>query len=260
MTDSDQPIPPVSADSASQTERTVLALRELLLRGEFPCGHRLTELALAARLNASRTPVRQALGRLAHEGLLEPLPNGGFVVREFTLQDIWDAIEIRGTLEGIAARMAAQRVRDSAELDNLRHHCEELEKLSVTGPTDFVLYMEANERFHEELWRLAKSPMLARSIYAAIALPFAAPNSLVFSAAEQKLTARISVIAAEHHRGILEAIEDRDMARAEAIAREHSRVSRKNLMRAIQDKELLSRMPGAALIRLPEDAATPSGV
>ena len=65
-------------DAASQTDRAVLALREILLRGDFAPGQRLTELALAARLGASRTPVRHALNRLAHEGLLEALPAGGF--------------------------------------------------------------------------------------------------------------------------------------------------------------------------------------
>ena len=65
-------------DAASQTERAVLALREILLRGDFAAGQRLTELTLVARLGASRTPVRHALNRLAHEGLLEALPAGGF--------------------------------------------------------------------------------------------------------------------------------------------------------------------------------------
>src|SRR4026207_2598564 len=65
-------------DAASQTERAVLALREIRLRGDFAAGQRLTELTLVARLGASRTPVRHALNRLAHEGLLEELPAGGF--------------------------------------------------------------------------------------------------------------------------------------------------------------------------------------
>ncbi len=58
----------------SQIERVALALREMLLRGDFSPGERLAELNLVPRLNASRTPVRLALERLAHEGLLEPLP------------------------------------------------------------------------------------------------------------------------------------------------------------------------------------------
>ena len=60
--------------------------------------------------------MRLALERLAHEGLLEALPKGGFCIREFTIEDVWDAIEILGVLEGTAARLAAERLGDSREL------------------------------------------------------------------------------------------------------------------------------------------------
>src|SRR6476661_7927555 len=92
----------------SQTGRTLLTLREMLLKGEFAPGERLSELALVARLNVSRTPIRLALDRLSHEGLLEAFPSGGFIVCEFTLADIWDALDMRGVLEGTAARLAAE--------------------------------------------------------------------------------------------------------------------------------------------------------
>jgi GntR family transcriptional regulator of vanillate catabolism len=236
-------------DAASQTERAVLALREIILRGDFPAGQRLTELTLVARLGASRTPVRHALHRLAHEGLLEALPAGGFSVRRFTLADIWDAIEIRGALEGIAARFAAQRYRKASELSRLRARCAEMEGLGVGNVKDFVRYLEINQSFHAELWRLARSPMLSRSLEAITALPFAAPGALVFSDREQAVDQRIRPIALEHHRSIVEAIEERDGARAESVAREHSRISRNNLMRARPDQERLSRVRGGALIR-----------
>jgi GntR family transcriptional regulator, vanillate catabolism transcriptional regulator len=239
-----------TGDAASQTERAVLVLREMLVHGDFTAGQRLTELALAARLGASRTPVRHALNRLAHEGLLEALPAGGFSVRQFTLADIWDAIEIRGALEGIAARLAAQRYRDPGELSRLRVQCAEMESLGVGNLPDFVRYLEVNQAFHAALWRLARSPMLLRSIEAITALPFAAPGALVFGEAEQAAEQRIRLIALEHHRSIVEAIEERDGARAESVAREHSRVARNNLMRARPDQERLSRVPGGALIRV----------
>jgi GntR family transcriptional regulator, vanillate catabolism transcriptional regulator len=236
-------------DAASQTERAVLALREILLRGDFAAGQRLTELTLVARLGASRTPVRHALNRLAHEGLLEALPAGGFSVRQFTLTDIWDAIEIRGALEGIAARLAAQRYRKPAELDRLRAHCAEMEGLGVGKVEEFVRYLEINQAFHAELWRLARSPMLLRSLEAITTLPFAAPGALVFGEREQAVEQRIRPVALEHHRSIVEAIEERDGARAESIAREHSRVARNNLMRAHPDPEQISRARGGALIK-----------
>ena len=92
----------------------------MLLRGDFRPGERLAELTLVPRLNASRTPVRLALDRLAHEGLLEPMPGGGFKIREFAIADIWDAIEVRGVHGGNgrpAGRRAADELRTSwAEL------------------------------------------------------------------------------------------------------------------------------------------------
>jgi GntR family transcriptional regulator of vanillate catabolism len=92
-----------AAEADSHIERTVMRLRELVLTGEFGPGKRISEAPLTVRLGVSRTPIRLALERLAHEGLLEPYPTGGFIVRKFTLNDIWDVIEIRGMLEGGAA-------------------------------------------------------------------------------------------------------------------------------------------------------------
>src|SRR5215510_5557744 len=94
-------------DDVSHSARTLLRLREMLFKGEFQRGERLSELPLSARLGVSRTPIRLALERLAHEGLLEASRSGGFVVREFTIDAVWDAIEVRGVLEGNAARLAA---------------------------------------------------------------------------------------------------------------------------------------------------------
>ncbi len=227
----------------------MLALREMLVRGDFAAGQRLTEVALGARLGASRTPVRHALQRLTHEGLLEALPAGGFVVRQFTLDDIWDAIEIRGALEGMAARFAAHRWRSPDELGRLRELSAEMERLAVDDVPAFVQFLEVNQAFHGELWRLARSPILLRNLEFITALPFAAPGSLVFGDAERVATRRVHLIAIEHHRSIIEAIEERDGARAESVAREHSRVARNNLMRARPDQERLSRVRGGALIR-----------
>ncbi len=75
------------------------------------------------------------------------------------------------------------------------------------------------------------------------------PGALVYGEAEQAVDQRIRPIALEQHRSIVEAIEERDGARAESVAREHSRVARNNLMRARPDQERLSRVPGGALIR-----------
>jgi GntR family transcriptional regulator of vanillate catabolism len=82
----------------SQSVAALLKLREVILSGSMPPGERLSENGVAERLGASRTPVRAALARLAEEGLLEPIPSGGFMVKAFTEREIRDAIEVRGTL------------------------------------------------------------------------------------------------------------------------------------------------------------------
>ena len=94
---------------SSQTVNALLKLREFILGGEIKAGERMSELLLVERLGVSRTPIRAALVRLEQEGLLRALPSGGFVVDAFNERDIHAAIEIRGTLEGLAARLAAER-------------------------------------------------------------------------------------------------------------------------------------------------------
>src|ERR1700740_3158358 len=90
-------------------KNVALRLREMILRGELPPGERLAEVALAERLGVSRTPIRQALPALAREGLRAASARRGFVVRSFSPQDVLDAVETRGVLEGLAARRVAER-------------------------------------------------------------------------------------------------------------------------------------------------------
>ena len=164
-------------EAASQTGRALLTLRELLLRGEFRPGERLSELQLVARVGVSRTPIRQALDRLAHEGLVEESASGRFVVREFTMADVWDGIELRGVLEGTAARLAAERLSSRTELDVIRAFQARMDEIRHPTADSFALYMDLNEAFHSAVVDLAKSPLLRRSIEHVKALPFASPSA-----------------------------------------------------------------------------------
>src|SRR5690242_2102923 len=130
------------AEFVSQTGRTLLNLREMLLRGDFQPGERISELPMVARLGVSRTPIRLALDRLCNEGLLEVSPSGGFVVRAFTVADIWDAIEMRGVLEGTAARLAAEKLREPAELDALRAFRDRMDAILHPDIDSFAQYLD----------------------------------------------------------------------------------------------------------------------
>lgn len=234
----------------SQTGRVLLKLRELLLQGEFSSGERLSELALVSRLNVSRTPIRLALERLAHEGLLEPSASGGFLVRAFTIDDVWDAIEMRGVLEGTAARLAAERLTDPAELNAIRECQRKMDSITSNTPESFAHYMDLNEEFHAELVSLSKSPMLERTLHHLTILPFASPSSMVFARLKTGLAPELTMLGQEQHHGILEAIANRQGKRAEALAREHVQLSRRNLESVLSKDNPLNGMPGAPLVRL----------
>lgn len=246
------PDPTDESAAVSQTVRTQLRLRELIVGGELKPGTRIAELALVERLGASRTPIRMALVRLQEEGLLEALPNGGFAVRDFSETDIHDAIELRGTLEGLAARFAAERGVSPVLLAEARDCLDQIDTLLAQpelSEESFSGYVEQNGRFHALLTEMAGSDLVTRQVERAAMLPFASPNGFVMVQATGP-RARDTLIVAQHqHRAVLEAIVQREGARAEALMREHARIAHRNLRDALQSHQRLQLVPGASLIR-----------
>jgi len=237
--------------SQSQTVKAQLALRELILEGALAPGERIAELAMVDRLGLSRTPLRAALIRLEQEGLLEEIPSGGYAVRAFSEADIFDSIEIRGTLEGLAARFAAERGVSTSRLAELKDcvaAIEEIVEAPEMSAEDFARYVPMNERFHALLVDLADSAPLRREIERATSLPFASPSGFVEAQAMLPESRRILLIAQEHHRLVVDAIQNREGARAEAIMREHARLAHRNLQLALRSAAA-GKVPGAALIR-----------
>ena len=248
----DAAVPAAAPAAPSQTVKAQLALRELILGGELKPGARIAELWLVERLGVSRTPVRLALVRLAEEGLLDALPSGGYTVRDFSESDIADAIELRGTLEGLAARLAAERGVGAAQLKAARECLDRIDAaLAQPALTDetFTRYVDENARFHALLAAMPGSPLVARQLEKAKALPFASPNGFVLAQAIGPRARDVLVVAQEQHRLVIEAIAQREGARAEALMREHARIARRNLQQALGNHRSLELVPGARLIR-----------
>ena len=235
----------------SQAVKAQLRLREMILAGELPGGGRIAELTIVEKLGVSRTPIRAALMRLEQEGLLDALPNGGYAVRTFSERDVSEAIELRGTLEGLSARLAAERGVAPALLA-VAHEClDRIDDVLSSPALDdeaFSSYVTLNAQFHTLLGGMAGSHIVARELERVASLPFASPSGFVVQQANSPQARDMLIVAQDQHRQVLDAIAAREGSRAEAIMREHSRIAQRNLHEALQNRQL-EQMPGVRLIR-----------
>ena len=239
------------AGPGSQTVRVLLELRDLVLNGELPPGERISEQWIVERTGASRTPVRSALIRLEQEGFLAPIPSGGFAVRSFSERDVFDAIEVRGAMEGLGARFAAQRGLPPRELDALVTAADDIDALLADDELTrehFARYAECNARFHDAMRDLSGSPTIRSQIDRANAYPFASHSGLVMAQLALPEARTVLTVAQDQHRCIIEAIASGEGARAEALAREHARLAARNLRYALRDRNSRDLIPGATLI------------
>lgn len=229
--------------------RVQLRLREMILAGELQGGARIAELTIVEKLGVSRTPIRAALMRLEQEGLLEALPNGGYAVRMFSERDVSEAIELRGTLEGLCARLAAERGAPPVVLGEAQACLRAIDSLLAAHVVDdeaFSRYVELNAQFHKLLAEMAGSGLIAKELERVCGLPFASPSGFVVVQANSPRARDMLMVAQDQHWQVLAAIEQREGSRAESLMREHSRIAQRNLRDAVRSSQ---QMPGVSLIR-----------
>ena len=242
---------PSSEESGSQAVKAQQRLRELILAGDLAAGSRITEQALVDRLGMSRTPIRVAFLRLGQEGLLLALPHGGYAVRTFSEREVADAIELRGALEGLAARLAAERGVGQDVLHKAGLLLDQVDRLLQQTSLDddaFSDYVRLNAQFHQCLSEMADSTVLSREIERACRWPFASPSGFVGVQAGQAGGRDTLIVAQHQHRQVLQAIAQREGARAESLMREHARIARQHLGLALQNPQT-AVTPGVQLIR-----------
>lgn len=236
----------------SQQSRVLVQLRDLILKGEFEPGERLAEIPLAEKLNASRTPVRLALSSLEHEGLIESLAGGGYQMRRFTAREVLDAIELRGVLEGMAARLIAER-GISRQLLRQLHECIAQGDETVNKPTmeldDYASYAEMNTRFHELIVSGCGNVALERAIEALNGQPFAAASAMLPMQSSLEEGHQWMKFAHRQHHALLRAIEHGQGARAQALGQEHVEIALRNLEYALERPDIAANvMPGIRLV------------
>jgi DNA-binding GntR family transcriptional regulator len=224
---------PALGDHVSLQERTYRALRNALVTGQFQLGERLYEMDLAATLGVSRNPVREAIRRLQQDGLIEVRPRSGIYVASISLDDADDIYRIRGALEGIAARLAAERATDSeiAEMDQLLNHPHRaMRRAARTDPA----VIDADS-FHRAVYQCAHSTPLSEMLAVIYARVFR------YRSVTLQFPGRPEVVM-RSHRELFGAIARRDGDRAEELMREHVEGARRSLMEHFT-RETLAALP-----------------
>lgn len=173
---------------------------------------RLDERKMAEQLGISRTPVREALARLAQDGFVEIQPRKGVFVRRKTLDEVLDMIVVWAALESMAARLATENATDN-EIGSLRKLAAKYSQDAARA--DIAEYSEANIKFHQRILELSKSPML-KSEADGLFLHMHAVRRRAMGESDR---ARRSVV---DHMAIIEALEGRDADLASRLVREHT--------------------------------------
>jgi GntR family transcriptional regulator of vanillate catabolism len=208
----------------TQQTSALVRIREMILRGKLAPGQRLAEAPLAESLGMSRTPVRQALPVLAREGLLQEHETRGYIVRGFSIADILDALDVRGALEGLAARRVAEAGASRTLINALRQVLKDGDRVLSKGrieESDEALYADMNGRMHGLIVQDARSSMIGQALERISHVPFASPTALVSDKTSRDYTYHRLVYAHRQHHFIVDALERGEGARVEALMREH---------------------------------------
>jgi DNA-binding GntR family transcriptional regulator len=151
---------PVETGSRAPTlhDGVLSTLRDLIVHNQLSPGTRLTENVLCERLKVSRTPLREALKVLSHEGLVEILPNRGARVVTLTQADVRQLFEVIGALESLAGRLACAHITD-AELCDIKAVHYQMQANFIRR--DLPAYFRLNQEIHNRILNAARNPILA---------------------------------------------------------------------------------------------------
>jgi DNA-binding GntR family transcriptional regulator len=204
-------------------------LREAILEGKVKPGQRLMEVQLAEQLGVSRTPVREAIRKLELEGLVVMLPRKGAYVANMSLKDIIAVLEIRASLEGLAASLASERIspEDIKKLEDIAKDFEQ-----STNNSDIETLLRKDVEFHECIFKATNNKKL---------------HQLITSLWEQVYRFRVTYISdydssvniIGEHKLILDAIKKGDAELAKKYATEHIENAEQFIIeRAMHNKDL----------------------
>jgi DNA-binding GntR family transcriptional regulator len=239
----------VKASKGASSERAYRALMQEIVTFTLNPGEDLDEATLVGRLGVSRTPVREALVRLAAEGLVQLVPNRGARVAPMGWNDIREHLEAFDVSQRLVTRWAALR-RTDEQIEDMQTERLAFEK--AFRQDDAVAMLDANFRYHAAIGAACRNSLVQRfylqQLTADLRIARLAMTNECFTS-EQAYRDHVGNIVREH-REIVEAIRDRDADRAEELARSHADLARKRV-----SESLTQTITPSMDIRLGEQAA-----
>lgn len=197
------------------------ALRELIISGQLKPGERLIEPDLAEKLGVSRTPVREAFFKLESEGFVAVVPRKGAIVAPFSSKDAEDLYEILIQLEGLAAKLACERMTQS-ELQRIKN----IEK-KISLCKEYEERVELNKQFHSAYLKFSRNDLLISTLEN-LHQKMNRYSLLVFKSPERLKQ------GSHEHELIVDAFEKKNSDLVEELVKQHINNSRKSLLNEIE--------------------------
>lgn len=221
---------PVTLDNYKPLREIVFeTLREAIINGLLKPGERMMEIQLAEELGVSRTPVREAIRKLELEGFVVMVPRKGAYVAGISMKDIADVFEIRAALEGLAAALAAERITEE-ELEHLERLLVKIAECNEAN--DLNSLVDVDTEFHDTLYKACRNERLIQ---------------IVSHLREQIQRFRTTSLASpgrmkyalEEHKKIVEAVSERNIELARAIAIEHIENAENSMLDTVRESKMV---------------------
>ncbi|HAE43997.1 MAG TPA: GntR family transcriptional regulator [Lachnospiraceae bacterium] len=210
-------------------EVVFLTLRKSILKGELQPGERLMEIQLANKLGVSRTPIREAIRMLEHEGLVVMKPRRGAQVAKITVQELDDVLEVRKSLEMLAIHKACERMTEE-DMQAMKDAALRFEKVVCQEKDDLTALAEADVAFHDTIYCGTRNRRLIQ---------------ILGNLREQMYRFRIEYLKDEdirkslidEHQEIMNAVERRDISAAVDLIAAHIDKQQKEIKASIESVE-----------------------
>ena len=193
------------------SQKVYRALKTEIIKGSLKPGTKLSEGKIAKQLGVSRTPIRETLMQLAAEGFVKMNPNQAVVVSNASLEDVQEVLQIRGVLEGLAARLATKIVNEE-EIKELEKYQKQMEY--YTNKDDALAFSEMDAEFHELILNICGNNRLIRirknlseQAHRYRIRSLSVPGRLKYSLKE--------------HQEIIEALKRKDAEQADRLSQKH---------------------------------------